>query len=181
MIHPIEELLVAYYIKDLLTQIAMWVERARKESLQGAFSKAIQVKSDMFFLKENLDATSEQASTSCRKSDSSPKPAATSQDPINMSELKKLLQRMSSEMVDLKNTSNENQSNNRGFNRPPFRRPNQPPQNPPPPNPSEGFTSEEILSVLKALAIGTQDIPKPSKYQSTQESQPPQEEEGDDQ
>ena len=30
---PIEELLVAYYIKGLPTQIAMWVKRARKESL----------------------------------------------------------------------------------------------------------------------------------------------------
>ena len=30
---PVEELLVAYYIKGLPTQIAMWVKRARKESL----------------------------------------------------------------------------------------------------------------------------------------------------
>ena len=87
---------------------------------------------------------------------------------------------MSNEMVDLKKTSNENQPKKRGFNRPPFRRPNQPPQNPPPPNPSEGFTSEEIFSVSKALAAGTLDIPEPSEDQSTQESQPPQEEEEDD-
>ena len=88
---------------------------------------------------------------------------------------------MSNEMVDLKKTSNANQSNNRGFNRPPFRRPNQPPQNPPPPNPSEGFTSEEIFSVPKSLAVGTTDIPKPYEDQSTQDSQPPQEEEEYDQ
>ena len=72
-----------------------------------------------------------------------------------MFDMKKLLQNLSNEMVDLKKNSNENQTNNRGFARPPFRRPNQPPQNPPPPNPSEGFTSEEIFSILKALAVGT--------------------------
>ena len=31
---PVEELLVAYYIKGLLTQIAMWVKRDHKESMQ---------------------------------------------------------------------------------------------------------------------------------------------------
>ena len=62
---------------------------------------------------------------------------------------------MSNEMVDLKKTNNENQANNRGFAREPFRRPNKPLQNSPPPNPSEGFTSEEIFSLLKVLAIGT--------------------------
>ena len=119
----------------------MWVKRACKESLQDTFSEAIQVERDMLCLKDNPDTTSVQVSTLRRKSDSFPKPAATSQDPFNMSEVKKLLQRMSNEMVDLKKTSNENQSNNRGFNRTPFRRPNQPPQNPPPQNPSEGLTS----------------------------------------
>ena len=52
---PIEELLVAYYIKGLPTQIAMWVKRDCKESLQDAFSEAIQVERDMFCLKENPD------------------------------------------------------------------------------------------------------------------------------
>ena len=60
-------------------------------------------------------------------------------------------------MVDLKKNSNENPTNNRGFVRTPFRRPNQPPQNTPPPNPSEGFTLEEIFSILKDLATKTQD------------------------
>ena len=86
---------------------------------------------------------------------------------------------MSNEMVDLKKTNNENQSNNRGFNRPPFRRPNQPPQNPRPPIFSEGFTSEEIFSVLKALATGTPEIPESSEDHSTQDTQSPQEEEED--
>ena len=135
----------------------------------------------MFCLKDNPESTSEQASTSRMKSDGSLKPVATNQDLFNMSEVNKLLQRISNEMVDLNNTNNENQSNNRGFNRPPFRRPNQPPHNPPPPNPSEGFTSEEIFSVLKDLVVGTLHIPEPSEDQSTQDSQPPQEDEEDNQ
>ena len=115
------------------------------------------------------------------RSDISPKPSTTSQDLFNMSEVKKLLQRMSNEMVDLKKKNNENQSNYRGFNTPPFKRPTQPLQNTPPPNPSKGFTSEEIFSILKALAIGTPDILEPYEDQSTQDSQPPQEEEEADQ
>ena len=96
----------------------------------------------MFYLKDNLDTSSEQADTSHKKVDNFPKPTVASQDPFNMNDMNNLLQKMSNEMVDLKKTNNENQPNNRGFVRPPFRRPNQPPRNPPPPNPSEGFTSK---------------------------------------
>ena len=86
----------------------MWVKRALKESLQDVFFEAIQVERDMFCLKDNPDTTSEQVSTSSRKSDRSPKPTITSQDPFNMSEVRKLLQRMSNEMVYLNKTNNEN-------------------------------------------------------------------------
>ena len=47
--------------------------------------------------------------------------------------------------------------------------------------PSEGFTSEEIFSILKTLVAGTPDIHESSGDQSNQESQPPQEEEEEDQ
>ena len=120
----------------------MWVKRARKESFQDAFFESIQVEKDMFCFKDNPDTSSEQASTSHKRIDNAPKTTTITKDPFNMSDMNKLLQKMSNEMMDLKKTNNENQSSNRGFNRPPFRRPNQPPQNPPPPNPSEGFTSK---------------------------------------
>ena len=61
---PVEELLVAYYIKGLLTQIAMWVKRAHGETLEEDFCEAIQVEKDMFYLKENPNTSSEQACTS---------------------------------------------------------------------------------------------------------------------
>ena len=40
-VFPMEELLVAYYIKGLSTQISMWVKRDSKDSLQDAFSEEI--------------------------------------------------------------------------------------------------------------------------------------------
>ena len=55
---PIEELLVAYYIKGIPTQIDMWVKRACKETLLEAFCEAIQVEKDMFCLKDNPDTSS---------------------------------------------------------------------------------------------------------------------------
>ena len=118
------------------------VKGACKETLQEAFIEAIQVEKDMCFLNENPTTLAEKASTSYGKIKNFPKTTATNFDPFNMSDMKKLLQKMSNEMVDLTKNSNESQNNNRGFERPPFKRPNKPPQNPPPPNPSEGLTSK---------------------------------------
>ena len=120
----------------------MWIKRDRKGSLQEAFVEAIQVEKDMFCLKENPNTPAEQASTSCKKIENLLKTTATNLDPFDMTEMKKLLQKMSNEMVDLNKNSNENQINNKGFARPPFSIPNQPPQYTTPLNPSEGFTSK---------------------------------------
>ena len=84
------------------------VKRARKETLQETFCKAIQVEKDIFFLNENHDTLAEQASISCGKIKKFPKTTATNFDPFNVSDMKKLLQKMSNEMVDLKKNSNEN-------------------------------------------------------------------------
>ena len=66
----------------------------------------------MFFLKENPNTLAKQASTSRRKIENVPKTTATNSDPFNISDMKKLLQKMSNEMVDLKKNSNGNQNNN---------------------------------------------------------------------
>ena len=73
------------------------VKGACKETLQEAFIEAIQVEKDIFFLNENHDF---------------PKTIATNSNPFNMSNMNKLLQKMSNEMVDLNKNSNENQTNN---------------------------------------------------------------------
>ena len=48
-VFPVEELLVSYYIKGLPTQIAMWVKKDHKTTMQEYFSEAILVEKDMFF------------------------------------------------------------------------------------------------------------------------------------
>ena len=55
----VEELLVSYYIKGLLTQIAMWEKMAHMETLHEDFYEAIQVEKDMLFLRDNPDTSSE--------------------------------------------------------------------------------------------------------------------------
>ena len=50
---PVEELLIAYYIKGLPTTIAMWVKRAHKMTLQLSFTEYYLVEKDMYGLKEN--------------------------------------------------------------------------------------------------------------------------------
>ena len=69
----------------------------------------------------NPNTSSKQPYTSRKKVDNFPKTTATSQDPFNMSEMKKILQKMFNEMVDLKKKNNKSQANNMGFAMPPFR------------------------------------------------------------
>ena len=75
-----------------------------------------------------------------------------------MDNMKKLLQKFSNDMVDIKRDSSENQVNNRDLARPLLRRPYQPPKNQPPPNPMETLTSDEIYSIFKALTSTPQTI-----------------------
>ena len=77
----------------------------------------------MFCLKYNLDIQTGQPSTSYKKQENLPKPTTQNKDPFEMDNMKKFLQKISNEMVDLKKTNTENQTNNRGFVRPPFRKP----------------------------------------------------------
>ena len=84
------------------------VKRAHKETLQKVFAEAIQVEKDMCFLNENPTTLAKKESTSYGKIKNFPKTTATNFDPFNMSDMRKLLQKMSNEMVDLNKNSNEN-------------------------------------------------------------------------
>ena len=68
-----------------------------------------------------------------------------------MDNMKKLSQRISNDMVDLKRDSGDNQGNNRGQERTPPRRPYQQPLNKWPPNPRETLTFDHIYSIFKVL------------------------------
>ena len=133
----------------------MWVKRAHKTTLQEAFSEAILVEKDMFFLKDNPDIQIYHPSTSRRRKENVPKTAPQNKDPYDMENMKKLLQKISNDMVYIKRNNNDNKVNNRGMARSPFRRHYQPPQNQPP-NPEEMLASDEIYSSFKALASRTQ-------------------------
>ena len=99
----------------------------------------------MFFSKDNPYSQSNQPSTFRRRKSNFPKPTAQTKDPFDMDNMKKLLQNISNDMVDLKRTNTETQENNIGLERPPFIRPYQPP----PPNPKETSTFDNIYSILR--------------------------------
>ena len=75
-----------------------------------------------------------------------PKPTMLDKYPYEMDNMKKLLQRISNDMDDLKRENGDNQGNNRVQVRPPLSRPYHHPLNEPPPNPGETLTSDEIYS-----------------------------------
>ena len=66
--------------------------------------------------------------------------------PYEMDNMKKLLERTSNDMVDLKRENGDNQGNNRGRVRAPPRIPYQSPLNQPCPNPRETITLDKIYS-----------------------------------
>ena len=68
-----------------------------------------------------------------------------------MDNIKKLLQRMSNDIVDIKRENGDKQGNNKGQVRPPPRRSYQPPLNQPPSNLGEALTSDEIYSIFTSL------------------------------
>ena len=81
----------------------------------------------MFCLKDNTYIQTNQPSTYHKKQENLPKPTTQNKDPFEMDNMKKLLQNISNDMVDLKRGSSDNQVNNRGQERPPLRIPYQPP------------------------------------------------------
>ena len=85
--------------------------------------ESILVEKDIFFLKDNPDVQADHPSISRRRKENLPKPTPQNKDPYYIDNMKKLLQKISNDMVDLKITNNDNQVNNKSFPRPPFRRP----------------------------------------------------------
>ena len=63
----------------------------------------------MFCLKANPDVQGYQPSNSRRWQENIHKPTPQNKDPYDMDNMKKLLQKISNDMVDLKRNNNENQ------------------------------------------------------------------------
>jgi hypothetical protein len=52
---PAENLIIAYYAKDLHHTTTMWVKRSKKNTLLEAFEEAILIEKDMLSLKDNTN------------------------------------------------------------------------------------------------------------------------------
>ena len=86
----------------------MWVKRAHKTTLQLYFTEDYLVEKDMYGLKENTNQEPKWPSTSRRGKQNVPKPMTLDKDPYEMDNIKKLFQRMSNDMVDLKMENGDN-------------------------------------------------------------------------
>ena len=51
----IENHLVSYYVKDILTPLGMWVKWVHKPTLQQVFDEAMLIENDMLSLKDSSD------------------------------------------------------------------------------------------------------------------------------
>ena len=97
----------------------MWVKRTHKMTLQLSFIEDCLVEKDMYGLKENTNQEPKWPSTSSRRGKQNvPKSMTLDKDPYEMDNMKKFLQRISNDMVDLKRENGDNQGNNRGQVRP---------------------------------------------------------------
>ena len=59
----------------------------------------------MFYLKDNPDIQTDHPSTSRKRKENFPKPVVQTKDPFELDNMKKLLQNISNDMVDLKGTN----------------------------------------------------------------------------
>jgi hypothetical protein len=64
---PTESLIVAYYVKSLHNNIAIWVKSSKKKTLLEAFEEASQIEKDILSLKDNHSSEAEKTSSSKRK------------------------------------------------------------------------------------------------------------------
>jgi hypothetical protein len=64
---PMENLIVAYYIKALHNNIAIWVKRSKNNTLLEAPQEGVLIEKDISSLKYNLDIKDETTSSSKKK------------------------------------------------------------------------------------------------------------------
>ena len=78
-----------------------------QENLQHAFAEACLVEKHNYGLKDNLNHEPETPSTSMKRKENVTKPMTIDKDRYEMENIKKLLQRMSNDMVDLKRENDD--------------------------------------------------------------------------
>jgi hypothetical protein len=119
-----ENLIVAYYMKALHQNIAIWVKRSKKATLLEAFEEVSQIEKDILILKDNTGNKIETISSSKKKIKILPRPPQNKAQPKNsdLENLQKVIQKFSNQVIDLKR-SDEEDSSRKGPYKPPFRNP----------------------------------------------------------
>jgi hypothetical protein len=119
-----KNLIVAYYTKALLQNIAISVKRSKKSTLLEAFEEASQIEKDILSLKDNTCNEAETTSFSKNKIEILPRHPQhkTQPDSSNLENLQKVVQKLSNQVIDLKR-SVEEASSSKGPYKPPFRNP----------------------------------------------------------
>jgi hypothetical protein len=81
---PAENLIIAYYMKDLHQSIAIWVKRSKKYTLLEAFEEAIHIEKDILSLKDTTSNEIETSSSSKKKIEILPRPSQNKAQPESL-------------------------------------------------------------------------------------------------
>ena len=144
---PAENLIIAYYTKDLHQSIAIWVKRSKKSMLLEAFEEANQIEKDILSLKDFTSNETETSSSSKKKIEILPRPTQSKTQPenSNLENLTKVVQKLSNQVIDLKRMTEE-ASSRKGPYKPLFWKPF--PTNRPNPT-TEGLNLECLQCALQ--------------------------------
>jgi hypothetical protein len=146
---PAENLIIAYYTKDLHQSIAIWVKQSKKATLLEAFEEASQIEKDILSLKDTTSNETETSSSSKKKIKILPRPTQSKTQPerSDLENLTKFIQKLSNQVIDLKRMIEE-ASLRKGPYKPPFRKPF--PTNRPNLN-TEGLNLESLQYTLQTI------------------------------
>jgi hypothetical protein len=116
-----KNLIVAYYMKALHQNIAIFVKRSKKATLLEAFEEESQIEKDILSLKDNTYNEIETSSSSKKKIEIFPRPPQnkTQPDSSDLENLRKVVQKLSNQVIDLKRLAKE-ASSSKGPYKPPF-------------------------------------------------------------
>jgi hypothetical protein len=172
---PAENLIIAYYTKDLHQSIAIWVKRSKKSTLLEAFEEASQIEKDILSLKDATRNEIETSSSSKKKIEILPRPTQNKTQPesSDLENLTKVVQKLSNQVIDLKRMTKE-ASLSKGSYKSPFRKPF--PTNRPNPT-TEGLNLKSLQYALQTILEAQDNLMPPEIPEEVVEQETVQEEE----
>jgi hypothetical protein len=119
-----ENLIIAYYTKDLHQNIAIWVKRSKKSIFLEAFEEASQIEKYILILKDSTSSETETSSSSKKKIKILPRATQSKTQPkrSDLENLTKVIQKLSNQVIDLKRMTEE-ASSRKGPYKPLFKKP----------------------------------------------------------